>query len=287
MEALHCLTTLRAMLMSGLSSGLRNDAPDSALSMRQNWRLCEIRAEEYAFVLLSSMENALEEAGGYHALAEARDRDWALPIGATVLGLRHMGLSGWNPSECIALENELAAWQRQVHAPSPPHLTPSPHLTSPPLISSCLISPHLSSPHPTSSLLIPPHLTSPHTTSFQSTSFHITSPHLILSPLLTSCHIFSSHLTSHHLISSLLNSSHLTSHYLTSHHLISHQLISPHLISLDLISPQLTSPLLTSSHPTSHLTSPHFLPLLPLHMFTYAVTLAGLRWKRFMGIIRL
>mmetsp|Transcript_26383 Transcript_26383/g.66311 ORF Transcript_26383/g.66311 Transcript_26383/m.66311 type:complete len:950 (-) Transcript_26383:1236-4085(-) len=113
MEALHCLTTLRAMLMSGLASGLRNDAPDTALSTRQTWRLCEIRAEEYAFVLLSSMENILEQGGGYHSLAEARDRDWALPIGATVLGLRHMGLSGWNPAECAALENELAAWQRQ------------------------------------------------------------------------------------------------------------------------------------------------------------------------------
>lgn len=120
MEALHCLTTLRAMLMSGLASGLRNDAPDTALSTRQTWRLCEIRAEEYAFVLLSSMENILEQGGGYHSLAEARDRDWALPIGATVLGLRHMGLSGWNPAECAALENELAAWQRQVPHPPPP-----------------------------------------------------------------------------------------------------------------------------------------------------------------------
>uniref|UniRef100_A0A061RNS8 Phosphoglucan, water dikinase n=2 Tax=Tetraselmis sp. GSL018 TaxID=582737 RepID=A0A061RNS8_9CHLO len=113
MEALHCLTSLRAMLVAGLSSGLRNDASDEALAMRQAWRLCEIRAEEYAFVLLSYMENHLTASGGHEELAGSRDRSWALPIGATVLGLRHLGLSGWNPAECVALEAELEAWQRQ------------------------------------------------------------------------------------------------------------------------------------------------------------------------------
>ena len=35
MDALHSATTLRALLVSGLSSGLRNDAADKALAMRQ------------------------------------------------------------------------------------------------------------------------------------------------------------------------------------------------------------------------------------------------------------
>jgi hypothetical protein len=51
--------------------------------------------------------------GGAAALAGEGDGGWALPIGAAVLGVRHVGLGGWQPSECMALENELAAWQRQ------------------------------------------------------------------------------------------------------------------------------------------------------------------------------
>ena len=61
MDALHTLTTLRALLCSGLSSGLRNDASNNALAMRQRWRLGEIRAEDYAFVLLSTFLNLLED----------------------------------------------------------------------------------------------------------------------------------------------------------------------------------------------------------------------------------
>lgn len=33
------------------------------------------------------------------------------PLGATVLGIRHLGLSGWQTAECLAIENELHAWQ--------------------------------------------------------------------------------------------------------------------------------------------------------------------------------
>lgn len=51
---------VRAALCSGLSSGPRNDAPDGALAMRQRWRLAELRAEEYAFVLLSQFTSAIE-----------------------------------------------------------------------------------------------------------------------------------------------------------------------------------------------------------------------------------
>ncbi|KAK9806719.1 hypothetical protein WJX72_000486 [[Myrmecia] bisecta] len=111
MDALHSLTSVRALLASGLGSGLRNDAPDAAIAMRQRWRLCEIRAEDYAFVLLSRFVNALEEQGGSEALAAAGDGEWSLPLGGVVLGVRQMGLSGWEAGECLAVENELAAWQ--------------------------------------------------------------------------------------------------------------------------------------------------------------------------------
>ncbi len=42
-------------------SGLRNDAPDEALSMRQKFRLAELRCEEYLFILQSRFINALEK----------------------------------------------------------------------------------------------------------------------------------------------------------------------------------------------------------------------------------
>lgn len=48
------------MLSSGLASGLRNDAPEGSLAMRQRWRLAEGRAQDYAFVLLSRLTNLLE-----------------------------------------------------------------------------------------------------------------------------------------------------------------------------------------------------------------------------------
>lgn len=52
------LLSLSALLPA---SGLRNDAPDAALAMRQRWRLAEVKCEDYAFVLLSRGINKLEE----------------------------------------------------------------------------------------------------------------------------------------------------------------------------------------------------------------------------------
>ena len=135
-DALHALTTVRAVLADGLASGQRNDAPDPAIAMRQRWRLAELRAEEYAFVLLSRLLSMLAEQvrhllthvqcrqkpsgadshcsgaqGGPAHLAAAQDSAWAKPLAAAVLGVRHMGLSGWQTAECMAVENELAKWQ--------------------------------------------------------------------------------------------------------------------------------------------------------------------------------
>jgi phosphoglucan,water dikinase len=112
MDALHGATSVRAALLAGLASGLRNDAPDHSLAMRQRWRLAELRAEDYAFVLLSRFVGALEARGGAAALAGASDGAWGLPLGALVLGVRQLGLSGHAQAECMAVERELAAWQK-------------------------------------------------------------------------------------------------------------------------------------------------------------------------------
>ena len=50
--------------------------------------------------------------GGAEALAKAGDEAWRMPLGAAVLSVRHIGLSGWSQAECAALENELTAWQQ-------------------------------------------------------------------------------------------------------------------------------------------------------------------------------
>ena len=54
-----CQKPRRSQEPPDLDAGLRNDASDTAIAMRQRWRLCEIRAEEYAFVLLSRFINSL------------------------------------------------------------------------------------------------------------------------------------------------------------------------------------------------------------------------------------
>lgn len=80
MDALHGATSIRALLASGLASGLRNDAPDRAMAMRQRWRLAEIRAEDYVFVLLSRFINKLEERVS-HVLQTQSCHSQALALG--------------------------------------------------------------------------------------------------------------------------------------------------------------------------------------------------------------
>ncbi len=51
--------------------------------------------------------------GGAEGLSESSaDKAWSLPLGAAVLAVRQLGLSGWEHAECFALENELGAWQQ-------------------------------------------------------------------------------------------------------------------------------------------------------------------------------
>ncbi|EPS62661.1 hypothetical protein M569_12127, partial [Genlisea aurea] len=90
---------------------------DAAIAMRQKWRLCEIRLEDYAFVLFSRFVNALEDAGGVHWLVknvnEKNITVWDDALEGLAISIRQVGLSGWKYEECNAIGNELAAWQKR------------------------------------------------------------------------------------------------------------------------------------------------------------------------------
>ncbi|CAI8601623.1 unnamed protein product [Vicia faba] len=113
-KTMESLNALRDIIVKGLESGLRNDAPDSAIAMRQKWRLCEIGLEDYSFVLLSRFLNVLEVMGGASWLAanlESKNvNSWNDPLGALIIGVHQLKLSNWKPEECDAIENELIAW---------------------------------------------------------------------------------------------------------------------------------------------------------------------------------
>lgn len=38
---------------------------------------------------------------------------WNYPLGVLIAGIHQVGLSGWKPGECIAIGNELLAWQEK------------------------------------------------------------------------------------------------------------------------------------------------------------------------------
>lgn len=117
MKTLQSLTSLRALIVKGLESGIRNDAPDAAIATRQKWRLCEIGLEDYSFVLLSRFLNALDSLGGSSWLAENVGSQsiscWNNPLLALIIGIHQVRLSGWKSEECVALENEILAWQQK------------------------------------------------------------------------------------------------------------------------------------------------------------------------------
>ncbi|XP_021805227.1 phosphoglucan, water dikinase, chloroplastic [Prunus avium] len=114
-KTMKSLSDLREIIAKGLESGLRNDASDTAVAMRQKWRLCEIGLEDYSFILLSRFLNELDALGGAHWLAEnVKSKDvspWNDPLGALIVGIHQLRLSGWKPEECAAIENELLAWK--------------------------------------------------------------------------------------------------------------------------------------------------------------------------------
>lgn len=114
LATLHALTSLRETLSKGLESGLRNDAPDEAIAMRQKWRLSELGLEDYSFVLLSRLINSFESEGGASLLAEEAKNEkvgkWTPALTALVMGIQQLGLSGLHKAECAAIKNELLAW---------------------------------------------------------------------------------------------------------------------------------------------------------------------------------
>lgn len=116
METIHSLTGLRAVLVKGLESGLRNDAPDVAIAIRQKWRLCEIGLEDYSFVLLSRFLNALEGIGGSSWLLQNANSknvsSWNHALSALTNGIHQLELSGWKREECDAIKSEVRAWQQ-------------------------------------------------------------------------------------------------------------------------------------------------------------------------------
>ncbi|KAL6504566.1 Phosphoglucan, water dikinase, chloroplastic [Orobanche gracilis] len=117
MKTIQALDDLRQEIVKGLESGIRNDAPDSAIAMRQKWRLSEVGLEDYAFVLLSRFLNALEAIGSAHWLTKnAQQKNvclWADSLAALVVGIHQLGISGWKPEECRVIGDELLAWQER------------------------------------------------------------------------------------------------------------------------------------------------------------------------------
>ncbi|GAB2221724.1 hypothetical protein Droror1_Dr00012910 [Drosera rotundifolia] len=117
LSALQSVNAMREVLMKGLESGLRNDAPDAALAMRQKWRLCEIGLEDYSFVLFSRFLNSLDATGGASWLVETLEskhvNSWNGPLDALLIGISQLGLSGWKAAECSAIRNELHAWKEK------------------------------------------------------------------------------------------------------------------------------------------------------------------------------
>ncbi|KAL8162946.1 hypothetical protein V2J09_014435 [Rumex salicifolius] len=109
------LNKLREFMVKRLGSGMRNDAPDDSIAMRQKWRLSEIGLENYSFVLLSRFLNELEALGGADWLLEGVElrniSSWNEPLDTLIAGIGQMGLSGWKPEECSAIGNELLAWK--------------------------------------------------------------------------------------------------------------------------------------------------------------------------------
>ena len=97
-------TDLRQMFCRALSSGLRNDAPEAALEMRQKYRLCEIALENFAFTVASRALNAFEDSGDSSTL---QDFDKLLVVLQKCM--LNLSLNGFLQAECSAISNEILA----------------------------------------------------------------------------------------------------------------------------------------------------------------------------------
>jgi phosphoglucan,water dikinase len=123
LRALRAATAVRAHFTGALSTGMRNDAPDDSVSMRQSYRLAEIALEELAFVVMARAAACAGagvegegDGGAYYSGvlnnvgSEESRAMWTCSCEAAAQGLRQMALSTWRPMECNAAARELEAW---------------------------------------------------------------------------------------------------------------------------------------------------------------------------------
>ncbi|CAF2079230.1 hypothetical protein Bca4012_090855 [Brassica carinata] len=100
-NTIHSVASVRETIVAKLNSGLRNDARDGAIAMRQKWRLCEIGLEDYFL-----FPNALETVGGAVHLAKDVElknlSSWNDPLDALVFRFQQVGVSGWEQEERLA-----------------------------------------------------------------------------------------------------------------------------------------------------------------------------------------
>jgi len=110
-RALEISTELRAYFCAGLSTGMRNDAPDDSVRQRHAWRQAEMALEEYAFVLLSRANNVMESSS---AMSDSSrdDEAWRHAANVSALALKHIGLSGWKSLEASTVAREVVAWTK-------------------------------------------------------------------------------------------------------------------------------------------------------------------------------
>ncbi|KAI5404680.1 hypothetical protein KIW84_051734 [Lathyrus oleraceus] len=99
-KTMESLNALRDTIVKDLESGLRNDAPDSVIAMRQK--------------LLNVLE-VMEGASWLASNLESKNvNSWNDPLGALTIGVHQLKLSNWKPEECGTIENELIAWSTRV-----------------------------------------------------------------------------------------------------------------------------------------------------------------------------
>mmetsp|Transcript_34823 Transcript_34823/g.65560 ORF Transcript_34823/g.65560 Transcript_34823/m.65560 type:complete len:1151 (+) Transcript_34823:115-3567(+) len=108
MDCADKATDLRSILSSGLNAGMRNDAPNTAIWMRQQWRLGEISLEQFMHVLLIRTINALQMSAkrGFTPDWEG----WVYAPWALALSLQHVKMTRWQADECIIVISELEQW---------------------------------------------------------------------------------------------------------------------------------------------------------------------------------
>ena len=114
LNALRAATRIRAHFCSGLVTGLRNDAPDEAINERHRWRECETALEQYAFLRLAAIEKMARTSNVYEEVLSSSgpnvDAQWKRMSEIIAIGLRHVGLSGYERRECETVAAELETW---------------------------------------------------------------------------------------------------------------------------------------------------------------------------------